>query len=498
MTVAIEDRLATAIALRLEGRLDEAEPVLRELVSRAPKDARPWANLGQLLRDLGRLDEAVAALRRAAALAPEQGPILGVLGDCLHRMGRLNAADAVLRRSIEHGCENNAAAWTLLANNSRYLGKVDDVEGALTRAAELEPGSPDMHNNIAVFLTTVGRFDEALAHFEQSIAIAPDNRRWYQNRGFTRLIAGDVEGGWTDYEFALHAGGARGDTTRVDLPRWTPAQPAARVLCSREQGVGDEILFASCLPDLAAGTRVVVYESDPRLVSLFARSFPSIEVWPQDLDRPATDFDAGVLVGSLPLHFRRAVHEFPPDRRSYLVPDEAAVERWRTRMGALGRGPVIALSWRSKLMTAERRLEYTRLTEDWGPIFAIPGVTWVSAQYDDCERELADAEHKFGVTIHRFDDVDYLDDFDEVAALLSACDLTLAPRNAVAMLAGALGVPTVMMGNRWDWADLGTDTSPWFPSVQLAYRQWGDDWNDVIAAAAARVEQLTPDKESLR
>ena len=46
------------------------------------------------------------------------------------------------------------------------------------------------------------------------------------------------------------------------------------------------------------------------------------------------------------------------------------------------------MSWRSRLKTAERRLEYTRL-DQWGELFAIPGVTWVNLQYDDCERDLA-------------------------------------------------------------------------------------------------------------
>ncbi len=53
------------------------------------------------------------------------------------------------------------------------------------------------------------------------------------------------------------------------------------------------------------------------------------------------------------------------------------------------------------------------------------------------------------------------------------------------MLGGGLGVPTVMMGNRWDWSDLGTDTSPWFPTIQLVYRHLGEEWDAVLATAAA-------------
>ena len=147
------------------------------------------------------------------------------------------------------------------------------------------------------------------------------------------------------------------------------------------------------------------------------------------------------------------------------------------------------MSWRSRVKTAERRLEYTQL-DQWGPLFAIPDVTWINLQYDDCERDIRMAERKFGVTIHRWDWLDLMNDFEEVAALMKCLDLVVSPRSAVAMLGGGLGVPTVMMGNRWDWSDLGTDTSPWFPTIQLVYRHVGEEWDAVLATAAASVRAV--------
>ena len=165
------------------------------------------------------------------------------------------------------------------------------------------------------------------------------------------------------------------------------------------------------------------------------------------------------------------------------------MQAWRERLAEAGPGPYVGMSWRSKLKTAERRLEYTRLDE-WEPILSVPGVTWVNLQYDDCERELHVAERRFGVTVHRWEWLDLMNDFEEIAALTCALDLVVAPRNAVAMLGGALGVPTVMMGNRWDWSDLGTDTSPWFPTIQLVYRHVGEEWDAVLATAAAAVRDV--------
>ena len=105
----------------------------------------------------------------------------------------------------------------------------------------------------------------------------------------------------------------------------------------------------------------------------------------------------------------------------------------------------------------------TRVSTSGTDIFAVRDVTWVNLQYDECERELHDAEQRFGVKIHRWDWLDLMNDFDEVAALTVNLDLVVAPFNAVAMLSGALGVRTVTMGNRYGWSELGTGTVPWLP-----------------------------------
>ena len=92
------------------------------------------------------------------------------------------------------------------------------------------------------------------------------------------------------------------------------------------------------------------------------------------------------------------------------------------------------------MKTAERRLEYTQL-DQWGELFAIPGVNWINLQYDDCERDLRMAERKFGVTIHRWDWLDLMNDFEEVAALMTCLDLVVSPRSAVACSAAGSACP---------------------------------------------------------
>jgi tetratricopeptide (TPR) repeat protein len=480
-----------ANVLRRVERLRAAEEILRELVTISPRAWQSWHNLGQTLKDLERYDEAAAALRRAVLLEPDYGPNHGVLGEILHNLGRLHSAEVSLRRAIELGGADDHAMWTVLGNNQRMLGHLDEALAMIARALVLAGGSPAAHSNIGVVLMQLGRFDEAVDHFRQAIEREPENNGFHGYLGYALLAAGRLDEAFVPWERAIQ-GGLRGTTRAVGVPQWTTADTDARVLVYREQGVGDEIMLASMYPELIAATREVVVECDPRLVPLFARSFPEAEVRAetQDAMRVETvhDVDRAIPAGSLIRCLRPSVEAFP-DRRSFLVPDPERVAAWHERLATVGPPPYVGITWRSKIQTAERRLEYTRLDE-WDEIFATPGVTWVNLQYDDCNRELSDAQTRFGVRINRWDWLDLMNDFDEVAALITTLDLVVAPFNAVSMLSGALGIPTVAMGNRHGWGELGSNRVPWHPSIVVASRMPDETWDEVLHIAAREVSKV--------
>jgi tetratricopeptide (TPR) repeat protein len=481
-----------ANALRRAKQLDESETMLREIVRVAPEQWQAWHNLAQVLRDEHGVHEAIAAIRRATALEPGFGPNHAVLGEMLQKLGRYNSAKAAFVRCLELGWDGDVNVWTLLGNTCRQLGELDDAIAHLRRVAEVAPGSAHARSNLGLSLVQAGFLDEAVAEFEAALALDDDDVGIKANAGYGYLTVGQIDLGWEYWEWGIQ-GGPRGKGRMPEgVSLWTPEDPGTRLMVYREQGVGDEIMFASVYDDLLDVADDVIIETDKRLTSLFARSFPRALVRPFsfDLDRGCEgidppDFDRILPCGSLPPIFRRAHLSFPVERDPYLVPDPARVDAWRERLETAP-GAVVGISWRSLVKTAERRLEYTQLRE-WQDIFAVPGVTWVNLQYDDCERELVEAEELFGVDILRWPWLDLTNDFEEVAALMSCLDFVVAPRNAVAMLAGALMIPTVMMGNAWDWSDLGTGHSPWFPTVTLAVREDRADWDEVLRQAAAHV-----------
>ena len=119
----------------------------------------------------------------------------------------------------------------------------------------------------------------------------------------------------------------------------------------------------------------------------------------------------------------------------------------------------IGLCWRSSLRSTLRDANYAPLS-DWAPILTLPGLRFINLQYDDCEAELADAEHRFGITIHR-PPLDLKNDLDGAAALTAALDLVISAGTSVAEMAGAPGLPVWRIGRAGDWTTLGTGCRPW-------------------------------------
>jgi tetratricopeptide (TPR) repeat protein len=336
MSDALE-QLATAVAHAEAGRLEAAEGISREVLRHDPRSARALHVLGVVARKTHRLPLAVAVLQDAARLCPDDPGLHCELGLALSDSRREEEAVAHYRRAAEihpnygDACLNLAAA----------LDRLEQPEAALPiaeRAAELLPQNPIAHFNLGNIRRALGKLADASAAFDSAIRLDPSFANVHWNQACCRLLAGDFAAGWREYEWRERACEVTLDT--YPQPRWQ-GEPleGQTILVHSEQGIGDEILFASCLPDLMARAGHCVVVCEPRLEKLFARSFPraSVHGIARRRDRAGARLteriDKQIPAGSLPLHFR-ATRESFPKRRHFLVPEAARQAEWRARYEA--------------------------------------------------------------------------------------------------------------------------------------------------------------------
>ncbi len=490
-----QQALAAAVAHIDAGRLCEAEELSRSVLRVDPRSPRALHVLGVVARRMGRLPLAIAVLQDAAAIAPGDQGIHCELGLALCDSQRQEEAVVEYHRALEidpayaDACLNLAAALD-------HLERYEEALPLAERAVALAPKSAWALFNLGNVRRAVGMVGLASAAFDAAIKLDPEFAAAHWNQACCRLLAGDFARGWPEYEWRGPAGEVAID--RYPQPRWHGESLAGQtILVHPEQGIGDEILFSSCLPDLIERAGRCVLICDPRLERLFARSFPraSVHGIARRKDRAGAAvedrIDKQVPAGSLPLYLRPTAESFPT-RNSFLVAHPALTQQWNKRLAALGDGLKVGISWRAGGQPSERRKRTTTLAA-WQELFAISGVQFVNLQYGETADDITAAARDFGVVIHDWPEADPLVDLDGLAAKMAALDLVISVGNATVHLAGALGVTTWAILPKvpgWRWQIAG-DRSPWYPSVRL-FRQFARrDWAPVFAELAAELGKLS-------
>ncbi len=474
--------------LSQSGRGEDARDTLLVAVHHRPDHAEAWHQLGLLDVAAGRFDEAAEHFGTAAAAAPSRP-------DARIELARL----AVRRTRWEDAVAHYRSALALGPCSAQVYGELANALIPLQRNAEaLEifaglraqyPWSNVPRIGYANVLLQVGRFDEALAEYDAALEGEPNNyfARWHRSQ--LLLMRHRFAEGWPGYESRL-LGQVENLPRPFPLPRWR-GEPldGKSILVYGEQGVGDEIMFASCFADLIARARRVVIECRPKLQRLFARSFPAASILVTEgvpIEQTLTALegvDCHVPAGSLPPHFRLAADRFPGT--PYLRADPARVAHWRAALASLGPGLKVGISWRGGSVRTRRDARSVPLV-GWSPVLDLPGCRFVSLQYDAAAGDFA----AVGDRVTHWSEA--IDDYDETAALVAALDVVVTVCTSLVHLSGALGqrtwvlVPTVP---EWRYG-LSGSRMPWYASAELERQGPAEDWPAVLGRIAHRLVGL--------
>ncbi|WP_193183456.1 tetratricopeptide repeat protein [Nisaea sediminum] len=477
----------------------------RRATAASAANAEVWMQRANTAIRLGRNAEALAAHRQATRLAPLDPHKWEQRATLLRRVAKHDEAD----RATRTGLILTPDAANLWAARSAVFFEIDQTGIALLcgrHAVISDPKNADGRANHAQALYRAGHYSEAVREAGEAFRHAPDNPVIAFNLGLYLLTGGNLAHGWRLYDARL-VPTAR---LRHGLPPrvWVPGAPQSGrdLIVPAEQGLGDEVLFASCFADLAAELDAghldsVTVECTDRLRTLFERSFPDFRFFdrlrkpenrlsPADYSQitAASGADCFVMAGSLPGLFRKALENFPAGT-GFLKPDPDRVAHWRMELEKFGPPPYLGLSWRSR---AGRNLStvYYPGPENMAAVLRLAGVRFVTLQYDHSEDEVAGMEKANAVEIMRPDGIDLTNDIDDTVALMAALDAVVVPNNLLMSLAGALGKPAEAMVHAANWTFLGTDQVPFWPSVHIHRRTdvEGLDWEPLMSRVATRLK----------
>ena len=170
------------MAALLQGRPQDATPLLRHAVELDPRMAPALYNLGFVLEGQGCLEEALEMYRRAVTVAPQLADAHNNLGNVLQGLKRPEEALAAYGRAValraEAGCFHMNRGDVL-----REMGRLDEAIDAYMTALRRQPELIEAYVSLALVLFQLGRYEESLQACQSAIERRPEYFEAYQAMG---------------------------------------------------------------------------------------------------------------------------------------------------------------------------------------------------------------------------------------------------------------------------------------------------------------------------
>ena len=492
--------------LRRMGRLREAESAYRAALAADPRHADAHHNLGLIFQQEGRRQEAESCYRRALEADPGHVHARNNLGNVLMSDGRPGEAEALYQAAMVDR-PGHPDAYVNLGNLRTEEGRYREAGELYGKALALDPASYDIHHNLGDALLAQGQLEAAGASYRRSLELNPRFASAQHNLGLVHLYRHEFGPGWRGYERRKDVtdlrARLRNDPATValfeTLPHWQERGEAVtgEVAIWAEQGIGDQVLFSTLIPELIECGAHVLYEVDGRLLGAYERAFPGVQLMaladpPHEALRRASRV---LLAGSLPDLFRPSRESFARQPAKLLAARGDRVAHYRQRLATAGEGLKVAVSWQSTRKSHLGPGKSARL-RDFASLFELPVALFLDVQYGNTEEERAAVQKATGARLLRFGDMDYFNDLEELLAILEASDLVITTSNATAHFAGALGKRTwlLYLGDIppfYYWAHDGSHRCLWYPSVEIVTGPHLADWPTLLQHVADRLRAET-------
>lgn len=437
--------------------------------------------LGAIALHADRNHRAVAFFRHAEAAGLRSPELLTNFAVGLRRVGDLAGAIARLETVIARSPtpESHLTLGNIHRDACHFEAALADYRASLA----LRPDFSKAHRGIGNLMRDMHRPEESLAAFERARALSPKDPDLILDHAHAKLFAGDLVGGFRDYEARWQSKETR--PRRFAEPRWNgETAPGKVLLVHGEQGFGDNIQFVRFIEEAARRVGRVVLEVRAPLVELMKSLHAERPLTVVEQGKPPGKFDLQIPMLSLPMALGATLDTIPPPARFRLDPDRVA--RWKVSFG--GMGARIGLVWQGNPKAradAGRSPPLSALL----PLLKLPGTHFVALQKTDGLDQLRRLDPAGSIVMPG----DALGDFLETAHAIAALDLVVSSCTATLHLAASLGIPVyAMLKYHADWRWLNElETSPWYPSVTLFRQPAPGDWDAVAtsirAALAARM-----------
>jgi len=445
---------------------DASISICSHIISTLPSDDRAWDLLIANYMHLEDLVKAESAVKEALVATSSQVKFLVKKGE-IHLEKSESALAANYFKDAIALNERYDSAWVGLGNVLNFESRYTEALEAFARAIQINPMNKEAFCSQGCVYKNIGDYESASIHFKRAASIGEDYPLALYNKAHIDLALFRFRSGWSNYESRWRVSGFGSSPIATNKPTWDGQNYLGKLLVWPEQGIGDQILFGSLLSKLESKVSKLIVQIDPKLLSIFRRSFPNIDFYSKDIPADEINFDKHIAIGSLGKYLINSTVDLVKSN-AYLLADKSASNKFRDVLKS-GNKLICGISWASKGARYSEEKTYSLL--ELLPLLTQLNCTYVDVGYVDTADEREYLFKNFGIKILKINEIDSFSNLDGLASVINACDLVISTSNTSAHIAGSLGRETYLLspgyrGKFWYWHDVDGH-SPWYPTIKI-------------------------------
>ena len=450
-------------------------------LSKNSKDIVCLNILGQCFFAEGNFNEAIKVFNDILTFDSKNLSALNSLGRIYHEKRDTKKAEKFFLDALKID-ESSFHVVNNIAGFYREEGKSNKAIEYYKKAILLNPNNSYIYNNLSKTYFDINRHDDAKENSFKALKLNPNDGDAQKTLSFIYLKDHNYEDGWNYFEGRLSLNNFSKKNENIKklnkkfFRKKVVNKSTSKFLIVREQGVGDEILYSSIYGDLLKNLENVTIECDPRLLSLFKRSFPKYSNKFVDLGTISSDdfklekIDYVLFAGSLGKYYRKKLKNFIIE--PYLKVDKEKYTEIQSKILKYKNKYNIGISWKSfnNRYSSDKSLNL----DDFKEVFKLPNCNVFNLQYGDVLNEINEFNNKKNKLIN-VEGLDLYNDFEGIASLLKSLDIFITISNSTAHLAGSLGVKTLLIKpdnyalfHYWNQKN---NKTPWYNSLELIERE---------------------------
>ena len=386
------------------------------------------------------------------------------IAKCLIDLQKFNEALEIYNNLLIENCNSTS----VLLDKSELLRMMFRYEEALSTAElafSLDENNTNCYIIKSVILREMNKPHDAIVELNKCLIIKPESQLANFNKGVMLLALGDFANGWDLYEWRLKSNDLTPRLNLYNKALWNKEKDCTLLLW-QEQGIGDEVMFASIFNELKYDVSKLIVKIDSRLIEIFERSFTGIKFISSQDFIPDTDYTHHLPIGSLPKFYRRSKLKFKGKNSAYLITNPQLnhdLSRYFTNRSKR----IIGISWISTnplsgLKRSTALEDLIKYIDDYDAIF-------VNLQYGDVDDELLKVQNKLNIKIINIKEINNKQNIDGLFSIIHNCDEVISIDNSTVHFAGSIGKKTEVLLHKsadYRW-ELNNPNSNWYQSLKL-------------------------------